>query len=64
MKWFRSKKKKERGLKNLKESMELMDKAVECSNVDMAFTALLAGMKAAKDLGFDSLSEARKYYNV
>lgn len=64
MGWFRSKKKKEYGLRQLKESVELMNEAVDCSNTDMAFGALLAGMKAAKDLGFNSLSEARKHYNI
>ena len=61
---FRSKKKKEYGLRQLKESVELMNEAVDCSNADMAYTALLTGMKAAKDLGFNSISEARKYYNI
>ena len=64
MGWFRSKKKKEHGLRRLKESVELMNEAVDCSNTDMAYTALLTGMKAAKDLGFNSLSEARKHYNI
>ena len=64
MGWFRSKKKKERGLRQLKESVELMYEAVDCSNTDMAYAALLAGMNAAKDLGFNSLSEARKHYNI
>ena len=64
MGWFRSKKKKERGLRRLKESVELMYEAVDYSNADMACVALLAGMKAAKDLGFNSLSEARKHYNI
>lgn len=64
MGWFRSKKKKERGLTQLKESVKLMNKAVDCSNTDMAYAALLTGMKAAKDLGFNSLSEARKHYNI
>lgn len=64
MGWFRSKKKKERGLRQLRESVELMNEAVDCSNTDMAYTALLTGMKAAKDLGFSSLSEARKHYNI
>ena len=44
MGWFRSKKKKERGLRQLKESVELMNEAVDCSNTDMAFGALLAAM--------------------
>ena len=64
MGWFRSKKKKEHGLRQLKESVELMNEAVDCSNTDMAYTALLTGMKAAKYLGFNSLSEARKHYNI
>lgn len=64
MGWFRSKKKKERWLRQLKESVELMNEAVDCSNTDMAYAALLTGMKAAKDLGFNSLSEARKHYNI
>ena len=64
MGWFRSKKKKERGLRKLKEYVELMYEAVDCSNTDMAYAALLTGMKAAKDLGFNSLYEARKHYNI
>lgn len=67
MKLFKSKKRKDRDLDSLKNSAKILDMVSAIGHVDMAdmaYVALISGIKAAKDLGFNSLSEARKYYNI
>lgn len=64
MKLFMSKKRKAKALDQLKASVSLMKRAEQYSNGNMAFAALMIGVQAATDLGFCSIAEAKKHYNI
>ena len=61
---LKSNKNKEQLLAKLKDSIEIMDVALHYENLDTAFKALVDGTKAAKKLGFESITEAKEYYNL